>query len=34
LAADGAEALDLLHSSGQPRPSLIILDLGMPNMDD
>ena len=33
LAADGAEALELLRSSGQPRPSLIILDLGMPNMD-
>ncbi len=33
LAADGAEALDLLRSSAQPRPSLIILDLGMPNMD-
>lgn len=33
LASDGAEALDLLRSSAQPRPSLIILDLGMPNMD-
>jgi CheY-like chemotaxis protein len=32
-AADGAEALDLLRSSAQPRPGLIILDLGMPNMD-
>lgn len=33
LAADGAEALDLLRSSAQPRPSLIILDLSMPNLD-
>lgn len=32
LAADGSQALELLRS-GRPRPSLIILDLGMPNMD-
>ena len=32
LASDGAEALKVL-ASASPRPSLIILDLGMPNMD-
>jgi excisionase family DNA binding protein len=32
-AADGVEALRLLRSSDQPRPSLILLDVGMPNMD-
>jgi excisionase family DNA binding protein len=32
LAADGMEALHLLRSGAQ-RPVLIILDLGMPNMD-
>lgn len=32
LASDGAEAIALLDS-GSPRPDLIILDLGMPNMD-
>lgn len=32
-AADGARALDILRSPDHPRPSLIILDLGMPNMD-
>jgi len=32
LASDGAQALSLL-GPGSPQPSLIILDLGMPNMD-
>jgi excisionase family DNA binding protein len=32
-AADGAHALALLRFPGSPRPSLIILDLGMPRMD-
>jgi excisionase family DNA binding protein len=32
LASDGAEALKLL-ASASPRPSLIILDLNMPNVD-
>lgn len=32
-AADGAEALRLLRSPGSPKPSLILLDLHMPNMD-
>ncbi len=36
-AADGAEALDFLHSrgnhTGAPRPDLVILDLNLPKMD-
>jgi excisionase family DNA binding protein len=32
-AADGREALRLLRSADQPKPSLILLDLGLPNMD-
>lgn len=32
-AADGFQALDLLTGTDSPQPSLIILDLGMPNMD-
>jgi excisionase family DNA binding protein len=32
-AADGAEALELLRSHGGPQPSVIVLDLQMPNMD-
>lgn len=32
-ARDGVEALALLRSPAQPRPSLILLDLRMPHMD-
>lgn len=32
-AADGAEALAWLRSSGQPKPNLILLDLMMPGMN-
>jgi excisionase family DNA binding protein len=32
-ASDGLEALRLLRSNGHARPDVILLDLGMPNMD-
>jgi excisionase family DNA binding protein len=32
-AGDGLEALRVLRSGDHPRPGLILLDLGMPNMD-
>ena len=32
-ASDGVEALKLLRSADSPRPDLILLDLGMPNLD-
>src|SRR5437762_5430202 len=32
-ASDGAEALKLLRAPGQPKPGVILLDLGMPNMN-
>jgi CheY-like chemotaxis protein len=31
-ASNGKEAMDLLKREGQPRPSVILLDLMMPNM--
>ena len=32
-AADGLEALQILRSSDQPRPAVIVLDIRMPKMD-
>jgi len=32
-AADGLEALQILRSSDQPRPAIIVLDIRMPKMD-
>jgi excisionase family DNA binding protein len=32
-ASDGAEALKLLRAPDQPKPGVILLDLGMPNMN-
>lgn len=33
VARDGREALDLLRSSGEPLPDLVILDLRLPKID-